>query len=329
MKSLPETSLLDAFAKGEPASHFFFEYQGSRAVHPLLLVDTGIELWHEHVANDFVQDNAPLWDLATSLLAQRIETPIYSWAEWLRWKILVGSYRPPTWKKKTPYPYKGLLISALYFQEAKQLCEDGETERAWHLITLAHYYLGLNTQVSARGNASRAAQILHAARTEKIRVLVLDALKIIRERDSARSKEQAKDQVVQILRAKHEQLTKIESKLRENEKTVLHWIREFDTLIPDTTKGRGDGDIKNDVFMRIRNMLDNWCLEKGPYPDIAKAFSMFGTRSRISVPSQECQENTAIDAASKEEYDLRIVNFFEEGHVLTMSVKAEDTEVDT
>jgi hypothetical protein len=115
------------------------------------------------------------------------------------------------------------LISAIYLQEAKRLCAEGQPDRAWHIIALAYYHLGLNTAPSTAQNTSRAAQLMHAGRTEKIRALVLAALDKIRKDESARSMEDAKDQVVELLRAKR------------GESPIKDWLNEFDTLVPENT----------------------------------------------------------------------------------------------
>ncbi|CAN4280806.1 hypothetical protein LJR125_003714 [Pseudoxanthomonas sp. LjRoot125] len=307
-KSKEGISFQDSLTSGEPLTHFFYEWQGERAVEPLLLIENGVTLWHEHIYTDEAYDNSYLWDLAKEIVEDHGDTPMYSWAEWVRYQITTGAFIPAQWDSRKAYPYKGLLISAIYFQEARRLCAQGNPERAWHLIALAYYHLGLNTGLSTRQNTSRAAKVMHAARTEKVRALVLGALDKVRRDGSARSMESAKDQVVELMREKHDQ--------------IKHWLNEFDTLVPEKTKGRTVAKQKNDVFVRIRNMLDNWSLPSGPYPDIAEAFSHFSKRKR-TPPHAEAfnpratSENVPIDES---DFYLRLINFWDDGTVLTVKV---------
>ena len=77
---------------------------------------------------------------------------MYSWVEWLRYRITTGAFIPAQWKKRKPFPYKAVLISAIYFNEAKRLCDEGNLERAWHIIALAYYHLGLGSTSSTATN---------------------------------------------------------------------------------------------------------------------------------------------------------------------------------
>lgn len=306
-------SIQDLLNNGEPITHFFYERNGERAVEPLLLIENGITLWHEHIYTNEVHDNSYLWELAESIVKEPGESPMYSWAEWVRYRITTGAFVPTEWGSQRPYPYKGLLISAIYLQEARRLCAENQAERAWHIITLAYYHLGLNTASSTAQNTSRAAQLMHAGRTEKIRVLVLGALDKVRRDGSARSMESAKDQVVELLR------------MKRDEQPVKHWLNEFDTLVPESTKGRTSAKRKNDVLERIRNMLDNWSLPSGPYPDIADAFSHFSKR-RGGRPTSTTTERTTSEGVPVDdsEYYLRLVSFLEDGEVLTVKLSKND-----
>jgi hypothetical protein len=72
-------SLQDLLNSGEPITHFFYEYRGERAVEPLLLIENGITLWHEHIYSNEAHDNSYLWGLAASIVEDRGDTPMYSW----------------------------------------------------------------------------------------------------------------------------------------------------------------------------------------------------------------------------------------------------------
>lgn len=304
-------SLQEALTNGEPLTHFFYEYQGERSVDPLMLIDSGITLWHEHVYTNEAHDNSHLWDLADCLLNGRQDAPMYSWIEWLRYRITIGTLVPAQWNSRKPYPYKGLLISAIYLQEARRLCTQGDTSRAWHVIAMAYYHLGLNTAPTTLQNTARAAKVMHANRSEKVRALVLGALERIRRDGSATSIESAKDKVIELLREK-------ESKIKD-------WLNEFETLVPQNTKGRTPSTLKNDVFARIRNMLDNWSLPSGPYPDIAVAFSHFSKRKHRADSSSLNDRTTSEDVPIDDsEYYLRLINFLEDGQVLTVKLSGEE-----
>ena len=316
-KSQDGASMKDSLANGEPITHFFYEHQGERSVEPLMLIDTGITLWHEHIYTNEVYDNSHLWELANRLLDARQDTPMYSWVEWLRYRITTGALVPSEWDSGKPYPYKGLLISAVYFQEAERLCLQGDPNRAWHVTAMAYYHLGLNTAASTRENAAKAAKMKHAAISEKMRVLVHGALDRIKRDGSANSIESAKDQVIELL--------------RKNEKGLLKdWLNEFETLVPKATKGRTESKLKNDMFARIRNMLDNWCLPSGPYPDIAEAFSHFSRRKRKSKSSAiKDSPTSACIPIDESEYYLRLISILEDGRMLTVKVSDASEEEKT
>lgn len=132
-----------------PKTHFFYEYEGERSIDPAVLVEHGILLWHEQIHANPIDDISPIWAFAATQLEKREETPSHSYLEWLRQQVILNALVPESWNSLEPYPYKGLLISALYLQEARRLCREGESERVWHIVVLAYYYLGLNTVKSS------------------------------------------------------------------------------------------------------------------------------------------------------------------------------------
>jgi hypothetical protein len=311
-RTAENASMQDLLPSGEPITHFFYEYQGDRAVEPISLVESGIALWHEHIYTNESHDNSSLWQLAESLIQDREDTPTHSWVEWLRYRITMGAFVPAPWEMGKPYPYKGLLISAIYLQEARRLCAEGQENRAWHIIAMAYYYLGLNATPSTSQNTSRAAQIMHAGRTEKVRALVLGALDHIKKSGSADSIEGAKVEVIKLL---HEKQDKIKD-----------WLNEFDTLVSKKTKGKQKGK-PNDVFDRIRNLLETWSLPSGPYPDIADAFSQFSKRKRKAATETNAARSTS-EQVPIDESDcfLRLINVLEDGNTLTIKMsRAEET----
>lgn len=313
-KNAEDASMQNALTSGEPITHFFYEYQGERSVDPSMLVKTGIAMWHEHIYTNESHDNSPLWELAESLLEARQDTPMYSWVEWLRYRITTGDFVPEQWDNRKAYPYKGLLVSAIYFQEARRLCLQGNSDRTWHIITMAYYHLGLNTAASTTQNTSRAAQMMHARRTEKLRALVLAALDKIKNDQLADSVEGAKDKVIMLLHDWH----KRNSDTRE-------WIDEFDASVSKETKERTEAKQKNDVFDRIRNLLDTWSLPSGPYLEISESFSRFSKRKR-KVGARIANARVTNEEVPVDESDcyLRLVNIFEEGQVMTVKLSREE-----
>lgn len=304
-------SVKNALVTGEPTTRFFYEFHGERTVDPLLLVNNGIDLWQEQVDRETDVDNWNLWDFAESLLANRKETPVYSWIEWLRYHIITGDIYPDNWTPSKPYPYKGLLVSAIYFQEARRLCLDGNRDRAWHLLPIAYYYLGMNTTASVKQNASRAARLLHSRRSEKLRALVLGALELIERRGSVRSIKEAKDEVYNLLEKKKEK--------------IKGWLDDFDASIPEKTKGRTQDSLKNDVMGRLRNLLDTWSMPSGPYPDISEAFSKFNKKRR--TPKDIARRNKVNGEEIKsvqKKYFLRIVNILDDDEALIEKYPSRD-----
>lgn len=312
-RGLDESLERRLMSSNDPLTHFFYERAGECTVPPCLLVENGIHLWHEAVASNDAHDNSYLWEEAQAIINGPRERPFHSWVEWVRRSITLGGTVPKRWGSHRPYPYKGLLISAVYFLEARRLCEQDVGDRVWHIIALAYYHLGLNSSRSTTRNTSRAAQVMHAGRTEKIRAMVLGALNKIRADGTATSISAAKDQVVDLLR-KHEDKFK-------------DWLNEFEVLVPDTTKGRSAATEKNDVFVRIRNMLDNWSLPSGPYPEIAEAFSQFSKRKSRGT-DQSTSKGTTSENFEVEEpaYFLRLISFTDEG-TFTEKLSTIDEEV--
>lgn len=238
---------------------------------------------------------------------------MYSWVEWLRYQITMGQLVPESWDAHKPFPYKGLLISAIYFHEANRTCAAGDPSRAWHIVAMAYYHLGLNTTASTLKNTSRAAQIGHAGRSEKVRSLVMNGLDIISREGTAASIEQAKDQVIALLRKK-------------NKGWVRDCLNEFDTLVPEKTKGREAGAQKNDVLDRIRNLLDTWALPSGPYPQIAESFSRFNTKMRKVHPAAPTSAPSEFILIEEKDCIFRHINLLPDDYELTMHVSRSDSE---
>ncbi|WP_460828356.1 hypothetical protein [Marilutibacter aestuarii] len=176
---------------------------------------------------------------------------------------------------------------------------------------MAYYHLGLSTPHSTIQNTAKAAQLMHAARTEKLRGMVVGTLDAIEKNGAEDSIEGAKNRVVEILR-------KVAAKNPE----VASWLAEFDAMVSDKVKGRTAAKHKNDVFDRIRNLLDKWALPSGPYPEISKAFSAFSKRTRKlegnnHVPRAETTEGIELDDS---DFYLRLVHYLGDEFRLTVKV---------
>lgn len=304
-------SLQESLTGNDPITHFFYEYEGPRSVEQTLLIENAIVLWHEAVYSNNTHDNAYIWEHAKSLVYAPQPTPSHSWVEWLRQQITLGSEVPPMWDSRKAFPYKGLFISAIYLHEARRLCGQGESDRAWHIVAMAYYHLGLSTPHSTIQNTAKAAQLMHAARTEKLRGMVVGTLDAIEKNGAEDSIEGAKNRVVEILR-------KVAAKNPE----VASWLAEFDAMVSDKVKGRTAAKHKNDVFDRIRNLLDKWALPSGPYPEISKAFSAFSKRTRKlegnnHVPRAETTEGIELDDS---DFYLRLVHYLGDEFRLTVKV---------
>lgn len=305
-----KSPLEEQITRNEPTTHFFYEHEGPRAVDPWLLIRDAIVLWHENVYANDTHDNIYLWEYAKSRVDQPQPTPSHSWVEWLRQRIILGSINPPRWNTRKPFPYKGLLISAIYLHEARRLCDQGQEDRAWHIIAMAYYYLGQNTPRNTSQNAARAAKLMQAARTENLRGMVLGALDVINEKKSANSIKEAQDQVIEVLRS----LAK--------DPNVSSWIAEFDAAVSDKVKGRRTGAFKSDVLNRLRESLETWALPSGPYPEIAEAFACFNKRDRKRTPSKHVvpPENSEGIELDDSDYYLRFVHYLGDEFLLTQKL---------
>lgn len=315
-KPAEESSIRDQIAPGEPTTHFFYEFLGERGVDPAVMIGNGITLWHERVYCDLTVDNSYLWDLAESIVNQRHPTEVYSWAESMRYSITIGTFVPSKWKSNKPFAYKGLLISAIYFLEAERECHKENAARAWHLIAMAYYHLGLNSTLTSRENAAIAAQRMHAARSEKIRALVLSALEIIKANGTAKSIAQAREQVVELI------ATKEKEQSREKRPLISDWIAEFDTLVPAGTKGRSSSENKGNFYTRLANMLEDWSLPDGPYPQISEAFSHFRKNRKAGSEGDNSRRATSANVPMDEsDFFLRIVHERGDGFVSTTKLR--------
>jgi len=280
-----------------PRTHFLYEYEGEREIHPSLLVTNGINLWHEQMLNIPERDVSHLWAFAEKLLADRHDTLLYSYVEWLRYEITMGAIVPEKWDRRRPYPYKWMLISAVYFQE-------GDQGRAWHLIAIAYYQLGMNTTPTLTQAMSKAASSKHAISSMRKRGIVLAALEKIKSNKSIKSVVQAKEAVYHLIERSDEAMAVIE---------------ELDALTPEKTKFSKE----NDALDRLRNTLDSWASAKGPYPEMFEAFSYFSkkTTSAASSATRETKEGVPAEFLPEDcKHYMRFISYLESGYVMTAEV---------
>jgi hypothetical protein len=132
-KGVCGASIRDLLTEREPITSFFFEHQGERLVPAGTLVNAGIELWLEQAYVNQLHDNRGLWRYAADLLRDRQPSSSPSHVESLRNRITLGGLVPPNWPPSKAFPYKGMLLSAIYFQEAEKALSEVKAERAWHL----------------------------------------------------------------------------------------------------------------------------------------------------------------------------------------------------
>lgn len=293
-----------------PKTHFFYEYEGERAVDPSVLVENGILLWHERMLASEITDLSHLWGFASTLLDATQDTAVYSRIEWLRYKIAMDAIAPKKWDQSRPYPYKGMLTSAIYFQEARRLCSEGATDRVWHVIAIAYYNLGMNTPLSKSELNAKAAALRHARDSEFTRAMVLGALKLLDGDASITSINKAKDAIIALFENKKYR------KAREE-------LRKLDSLAHKGTKREKDGN----ELARLRNTLDDWAHPKGPYPEMAAAFARFNKKSKAeSEAGANFRATGEVIEIDNSDIHQRIINLLEGGYSLTMTLSPESED---
>ena len=316
MKNTKETAYvsvddLKVIYTGAPRTHIFYEYQGERAVDPLRLVMDGEVLWWEQAQNNLQhrREVHQLWNDAEALMAQRQETLTHSYVEWLRHQVIMGALDPKkSFKQKKPYASRVMLLSAIYFQEAKRLCEEGDTGRVWHLIAMAYYHLGMNTTPSTTELSSRAAKKKHKDAVELRRALVLVPLEIIKE-------QQAKKKTIKSIKAAKDKVID----LIHSNKAALAVLEKLDAMSVNREEG-------SDALDRFRGLLDEWASPNGPHPDIAEAFSVYGEQK--PAPKVE-STNTRIRASQVDPevtHYMRLIHYMEDNATLEVEMFREGEE---
>lgn len=293
-----------------PKTHFFYEYEGERAMDPSVLVEHGILLWHEQIHANQLDDISQLWAYAKEELNKRGQAPTHSDLEWLRQKVIVNALTPDSWNRSEPYPYKGLLIAALYLQEARRLCQSGDIGRVWHIIALAYYNLGLNTTKSAPHVLATYAAKEKAEDSEYKRAIVLQVLKRLEGDKSITSVAEAKRRVIDFIQS---------YKDKKGNLVLLSELEKLDRLTP---KGSKHSDT-NCAIDRLESTLNSWAGRKSPYPEMADAFAAFAHR-RKPPKSLETTDTNPVGTTSESfefettDYHTRIFNLLVNGDVLSV-----------
>ncbi|MBD8898572.1 hypothetical protein [Rhodanobacter sp. DHG33] len=310
MKSTKEsqefpTDQLEIIYTGAPKTHIFYEYEGERPVDPLQMVRDGGLLWWEQAQNNLEHSREVhrLWNEAEALLSQRQETLTHSYVEWLRYRVIIGALDPTkSFKQKKPYAYRGMLISAIYLQEAERLCAEGDTGRVWHLIATAYYHLGMNTTPSTTELTARAAKKKHEDSVGLRRAIVLVTLEIIGEqqkkKQTIRTIEDAKDEVIKLI---------------YSNKAVLADLEQLDAKTLNRKAG-------SDALDRFRGLLDAWASPNGPHPDIAEAFSIYDQKKRAPKREDTSRKVWASAVDPGVTRYMRLVHYMEHGGPMEVEI---------
>lgn len=293
-----------------PKTNFFYEYEGERAVDPSVLVEHGILLWHEQIYANELDDLSPLWAFAGAELEKRGQALTHSDLEWLRQQVIVNALTPESWNKMKPYPYKGLLISALYLQEARRLCRNGDAGRVWHIVALAYYNLGLNTVQSASHVSATYAAKEKAEDSEYKRAIVLQVLGRLEGDKSITSVAKAKRAVIRFIES---------YKNKDGKRVLLSELEKLDGLTPENSKHSKD----NDAIDRLERTLNSWASPKGPYPEMAEAFAVFDRKKAALTTIDESEASPARATCETfeldtREYHTRLINILANGDTLSI-----------
>lgn len=253
-----------------PSTHFFYEYDGEREVPGGEMISHAILLWHEQMLTNPLDDTSELWEFAASLLEQEEPPGMCSKLEWLRFRVVTGGLTPDSWNSMAPYPYKGMLIAAIYIQEARRLCQEDPSDRLWHVISMAYYNLGLNSRLSARKAFAYYSTKDKAEDSEDRRTYVLEILKRLQQDTRITSIEKAKDAVIDFI---------LTHKNKQGKLALFAEFEKLDRYTPEGAKHNKD----NTALDRLRNTLNAWARPNGPYPQMAEAFAAFRRKGAAST----------------------------------------------
>ena len=291
----------------EPPSYFFFEQLGERSVSQSTLIGCGMDLWSQAASHYAVEE---LWDYAQELLESAEEPLGFSMAEQLRLSVICGEIVPPDWKDAASFPFKGLLISAIFFKEAHRALSGPMPDRAWHLIATAFYHLGVNSTESPQMAQSRVRAQENGAATVEIRALTGYALDWVIKNYSPVSKSRAKE-------------------------LVYDWLETFEQKHPDVFLAAADKmGIKTSLPPKQRSaealekalaLLHTWALPQGPYPEISRKFaeaSSVRTKPPQAKSTQVRLEPLKSDEPGSDESRPEIISVMPDGGVVRLRAAA-------
>jgi hypothetical protein len=287
----------------EPPSYFFFEQLGERSVSQSTLIECGVDLWGQAARHYAVEE---LWDYAQELLESAEESLGFSKAEQLRLSVICGETVPPDWKDGASFPFKGLLVSAVYFKEAHRALSGPMPDRAWHLIATAFYHLGVNSTESPQMAQSRVRAQENGAATLEIRVLTGYALDWVIKNHSPVSKSRAKE-------------------------LVYDWLETFEQKHPEVFLTAADKmGIKTSLPPKQRSaealekalaLLHTWALPQGPYPEISRKFSeasSAATKPPKAKSSRMKLEPQKPDESGSDESRPEIISVMPDGEIVRL-----------
>ena len=254
------------------------------------LIDNGIRLWKEEAdaRSKGGMDLNRLWTFASSLMdidrgrsdheafkkmvyeehghseiAEKFFNAGYTPPKASTYEMLIinNNLIPAYWKHESGFPHRGLAISAFYFHESRNHLAIEDHASAWASLTMAYYYLGMNSSpTTAQESASEAARTRSANIGERLRSLVVEVARSLPKDGSIKSASKAIDLVVEII-----------EKNREYKEILL----EFDSKTPAGTKKPKLGNVPNEPSYRLRNNLEAWMATSSRYPEIVEAFAPF------------------------------------------------------
>jgi len=175
--------------------------------------------------------------------------------------ILNDNLKPNYCKNDSSFPHKGLMISALYFHESKNHLAKNARDDAWSSLTMAYYYLGMNSSpTTVQESASDAARTKSANIGDRLRSLIVEVTRSIPKDGSIKSASAAINLVVEII---------------ENNTRYKEILLEFDSKTPAGTKKPKLSKVPSEPSDRLRNNLQTWMATSSRYPEIVEAFAPF------------------------------------------------------
>lgn len=215
------------------------------------LIQNGIKLWEEEARS------RPLFKLRS--LDELPSEFSMTDPEAFRILVLEGGLVPISWKRMAPYPYRGLLISAVYFLAAMRAHESKDGASAWGLIVQAYYYLGTNSSPpTAQETASAAATARHEKHSGELQNAILDILSSLSSDPTVTSIAEARRRVCAALIAP------------PHAQTFHKFCAEG--LVKDESKT---------AVQRLEDLLAKWSLPKGGHPEVSLAFGRFKRTTRV------------------------------------------------